>query len=123
MINAFTQLPFEYQEYLAPLEREDLIPIAALRVEVQDYLKELDEAISSFEFLDIATAKNVGNTCLGLLNHVGPNPSKMNHRVLQMAIRYFILDEDAEGDASSIIGFDDDAEVVRAAKLFVTSQK
>lgn len=121
MINAFTQLPFEYQEYLAPLEREELTSIAALKVEVQDYLKELDDAISSFEFLDITTAKNVGSTCLELLDHVGPNPSKKNHRVLQMAIRYFILDEDAEGDVSSIIGFDDDAEVVRAAKSFITS--
>ncbi|MGD8511599.1 MAG: hypothetical protein PVI12_00780 [Gammaproteobacteria bacterium] len=43
----------------------------------------------------------------------GPDAGEEHHRLVQAAVLYFVTDEDAEGDTSSLIGFDDDRRVVR----------
>jgi uncharacterized membrane protein YkvA (DUF1232 family) len=46
----------------------------------------------------------------------GPDASEEHHRLVQAAVLYFVTDEDAESDTSSLIGFDDDRRVVRRVR-------
>jgi hypothetical protein len=91
-----------------------LVSLHTLTDEIREYLVELDESLGSHEFLDLETAKTVAKVCERLLAALPENASNGERQLVQIAVRYFIEDEDAEGDLSSPIGFDDDAEVVAA---------
>jgi hypothetical protein len=48
---------------------------------------------------------------LATLNEASPESTR---RLVQAAVRYFLIEEDADSDLDSILGLDDDAEVVNA---------
>lgn len=79
---------------------------------VARYLDELAKRPAQAEFLDLSTARRVGAACLALVRRLQSNPGAAHHAAVQAAVDYFLLDEDAEPDGS-IIGFDDDLQVVR----------
>jgi uncharacterized membrane protein YkvA (DUF1232 family) len=60
------------------------------------------------------TAKKVLMICRRLLAAMPAEPSDEQHRLTQLAICYFVLEEDIEDDNNSMIGFDDDLQVVIA---------
>lgn len=99
---------------LAALLDEPLRPAETMASEVREYLVHLErQASEGLEFLDLETARRVGKQCLALLDRAASlEPRETTGLLVQVAARYFIEDEDAEGDTSSPIGFDDDAEVV-----------
>ena len=66
------------------------------------------------EFFDLQTADQVADLCRRLLEALPADPSDKQHRLTQLAISYFVLEEDAEDDNDSLIGFDDDLRVVVA---------
>ena len=88
-----------------------LRPVSDLERGVQQYMDELQVRAQTSEFLDLATASKAANGCKILLSSLKADPSLQRHRAVQGAVDYFILEEDAEAD-DSIIGFDDDWEVV-----------
>jgi hypothetical protein len=96
------------REYL----KEPLREVSELREEVRSYLSHLEHLSTEAEFLDLTLARRIGAQCAALLEGLNPHGSEDAHRLVQAAIRYFIEDDDAEGDTTSPIGFDDDAEVV-----------
>ena len=75
------------------------------------YLEELRTRAARSEFLDLSTATQVARGCLELVRRLGESPEASRHRVVQAAVDYFTLEDDAEAD-SSIVGFDDDLEVL-----------
>ncbi len=83
-----------------------------LRTDVHAYLAKLESLSADMEFLDLALARRIAAACEALLTGVGSHGSEDAHRLVQIAVRYFIEDDDDEGDTTSPIGFDDDAEVV-----------
>lgn len=96
------------QSYLneSPLSKEELA------TQVRDYLVELESLSETEEFLDITTARHIASQCHALIRGLTRDSSTHAHQLVHAAVRYFIEDDDAEGDSSSPIGFDDDAEVV-----------
>ena len=47
-----------------------------------------------------------------MIGTIGTDSNSDHRRLVQIAVRYFIEDDDAERDSTSPIGFDDDALVV-----------
>lgn len=120
MEEVFSQLAPDYRPIVRRLLSMPLVPLNELEREVSDYLIELEKSSSFNEFLDIRMAQTLTDDCLDLIRLVSNRYSPKHHRILQVAVRYFVLDDDVEGDATSIIGFDDDAEVLQIAKTYLT---
>ena len=62
-------------------------------------------------FLDLDTAEKVAAGCLHLLDQLAPGMEPEPHHAVQAAVLYFVLEDDAEAD-DSVIGFDDDLQVL-----------
>lgn len=85
--------------------------IAALSCDVEAHLKKIRSILARNEFLDLALAERTTNALLALLNDYPKYPDP--HRALVVgAARYFVMDQDAENDLHSLLGFDDDAAVL-----------
>ena len=95
-----------YQRYLnsAPASK------AVLKNRVESYLETVKNASGENEFLDLTTAHAIGRT----LNRLIDLSSEEFLCHVQAATQYFIDADDAAPDLESILGFDDDAEVVNA---------
>ena len=91
---------------------EGRVPATELRAQIPSYVAELELATRTQEFLDIGLAKKVANQCLGLLDGIDVDTSEETRKLIQAAVRYFLLEDDADSDKRSLIGFDDDARVV-----------
>jgi hypothetical protein len=50
-----------------------------------------------------------------MLKALPAEPEPRQHHLTQIAVSYFVLEEDAEDDNDSLIGFDDDMQVAVAA--------
>lgn len=90
------------------------MPISLLAQDLVGYVNALTNQAKHEEFLDIETAQRAAKLCEKLLAALPDRPDERQHRLAQLAIKYFILAEDAEDDNQSLIGFDDDLQVVVA---------
>jgi len=90
-----------------------LKPPARQQRELTSYLHALEAQASEHEFLDLDLARQLTRKCEDLLDLINDDASEQTRRLVQMAVSYFIDTHDAEDDADSPIGFDDDAEVIR----------
>jgi uncharacterized membrane protein YkvA (DUF1232 family) len=90
------------------------VPLNVLAHELAGYTNELTDQAHHTEFFDLETAQRTATLCHRLLAALPDNPSEEQHRLAQLAINYFVLAEDAEDDNHSLIGFDDDLQVVVA---------
>lgn len=97
------------------LVAEEPVPVHRLFDEVKRYEKTLDERADWDESkVDATLARDLVQAChrlLGTLSSASPDSTR---RLIQAAVRYFLIDEDADADLDSILGLDDDAEVVNA---------
>ncbi len=93
--------------------QEDVLSLERLKQASTEYMASL--RTSAVEFLDVETAQRVASGCDALLEwaEAASPVDPQAHLAVHAAVRYFILEEDAEGD-ESIIGFDDDLQVVEA---------
>ena len=91
---------------------EPIRDVSELREEVRSYLAKLRDLSGDLEFLDLALAQHLAVRCVALIDGLGPDSPPETQRLVQAAARYFVEDDDAEGDTISPIGFDDDAEVI-----------
>lgn len=82
--------------------------------ELTAYTQELQRQAQKTEFYDLKSALRAATLCHRLLAALPAEPSDDQHRLAQLAINYFVLAEDAEDDNHSMIGFDDDLQVVEA---------
>lgn len=89
----------------APIPLEQLV----LALEAFD---ESIEAVRLHPMVDAHTADLLSRACRSLLVEVADHPEQ--HALAQVAVRYVVLDEDADGDTDSPFGFDDDVEVFNA---------
>lgn len=100
-----------YQRYLE-------LPLASraiLKNKINAYLETVANASGENEFLDLTTAKAIAKTLLTLIEKCPDD--KICH--LQAATYYFVEADDAAPDLDSILGFDDDAEVINAVCRFL----
>jgi hypothetical protein len=103
----------DVQRIVEQLTQGKLIPPRVLSDKLETYVQGIRNNTHS-EFFDLQTANRVTVLCRGLLNALPADPSERQHRLTQLAIHYFVLEEDAEDDNDSLIGFDDDLQVAIA---------
>ena len=92
-----------------------------LRRLVTAHRKRAEVAASTDPFVDLARATQVADACLALLDALPGLPDDDRSWVVAACL-YFVDEDDEEDDFSSIVGFDDDAEVVNhvAGRLGLT---
>ena len=101
----------DIQRIVEQLSQEELISPRILADELEKYGHDICNATHP-EFFDLQTANRVTVLCRRLLAALPVDPSEKQHRLTQLAISYFLLEEDAEDDNESLVGFDDDLLVV-----------
>jgi uncharacterized membrane protein YkvA (DUF1232 family) len=107
------------RDVLRTLLDEPLVSADELRREIAEYVAAVHARAQREEFVDVRLVDRVGDACLGLLSAIGDEAPPESRRLVQAAIRYFILESDADSDFSSVVGFDDDAEVVNAVARYL----
>jgi len=107
-----SELPARMADLFQNLHERKLLSVHDLKGRVQEYMKGVEESGETVEFLDLATARRVFATCLGLLGEISSETSEADRRLTQAAVLYFLEIEDDDSDTHSPIGFDDDMTVV-----------
>ncbi|MEA3337417.1 MAG: hypothetical protein U9R25_16075 [Chloroflexota bacterium] len=85
--------------------------ISSLTGQVTQHLADCRRALRANEFLDINLAEKIAEVLTSLLAGYGELPAE--HQALIVgATRYFVAAGDAESDLTSVLGWDDDAQVL-----------
>ncbi len=94
---------------------EELRPVHQLFKEVRDYQQTIKQR-SQWKDSDVdpTLANSLAEACLRLLGTLNDSSPESTRQLVQAAVRYFVIEDDADGDLDSILGLDDDAEVVNA---------
>ncbi len=92
-------------EVLSPEDARALVP------SIKEHARAIQAAQAENEFLDAETGEKISNALVALLMDY-ERYSDEQKRLVVGAARYFIDSQDAEGDLTSILGCEDDAEVL-----------
>ena len=104
-------MPRESRALVTTLLKEPLLPIPQLRKELRDHVVTIQQAAAKNEFLDVSLALRLSEVATALIEEGQRRGDEDTRRLVQAAVRYFILDDDGEHDLESVCGLDDDAEV------------
>ncbi len=97
------------------LMQQPLMPLHDLYQQLSAYEKELNERRRSRDpDVDATLARELMVACRQLLDTLSEETPEDTRHMVQAAVRYFIIEDDAEASLNSILGLDDDAEVVNA---------
>ena len=97
------------------LVQEDLRPVHELFNDVRGYQQTLAQRAEwRDDDVDPALANGLAESSLRLLSTLDDGTPERTRRMIQAAVRYFVIEEDADNDVGSILGLDDDAEVLNA---------
>lgn len=88
------------------------LPAEALEAAVARHLEDIRAAAVESPFVDGETAEEVAELCRALLPRM-PLLDRERRAMVQAACLYFAEARDGEHDLHSVIGFDDDLDVVR----------
>lgn len=108
------RLPDAVEALFRRMMREPRRSRQELRRLVAAHLVRLETLARGVDYLDVELAAEVANRCHRLIDTIAPPVSEDHRRLVQAAVLYFVLDEDVEGDTTSLIGLDDDRLVVAA---------
>lgn len=101
-------LPPRVGRIVERLFRERRISPVELHRLVSDYRNGLEGAARDGAFLDVILATQVANLLHRLVDTLQQPVTPEHHRLVQVAVRYFVFEDDAESDRDSLIGFEDD---------------
>lgn len=107
-------IPDAARELWRKLVTQPLVPVAELEGELRAYQQSLARSAQWSDDVDPVLARSLGKTCVKLLSTVSDGTPAAERQLIQAAVRYFILEDDAESDFDSVIGLDDDVEVLNA---------
>ncbi len=107
-------LPEEARARFLELLEEPATSPERLLQEIDDCLGMIRRIVMEGAPLDVSFIEEVAAEARRLVRGLGPRSSQQERRLVQAAVRYFVLADDAEGDLVSVIGFDDDARVLQA---------
>ena len=112
-MSVFDDVPEGAREVVEALLLEPTVPEAALLVELSAHLETIHAAAGQNEFLDVSLALRLTEVSRALIGESRRRDDGAR-RLVQAAVRYFIIDDDADPDLESVCGLDDDAEVCNA---------
>ena len=110
----FSQFEPTTRRIAEQLFEETLVPLPVLSDELEQYVESLSAHAANAEFVDDGIAEKITALCWKLIGAMPEQPDERQHRLTQLAVNYFVLAEDGHDDQHSMIGFDDDLEVVSA---------
>ena len=100
--------PHFFQTLLAEPPR----PVEELEVEVEQYVEKVYQLAREGDWIDIDLVQALGSSSLRLLELITPECPPERRALIQAAVRYFTLSDDAQQDFATVFGFDDDAAVL-----------
>lgn len=109
-------VPAEARERFVELLREPLMAPERLLQEVEECVGVVRRVVMEGAPLDVPFVEELAVRARGLVGRAGPGAPEEVRRLVQAAVRYFVLADDAEGDLVSLLGFDDDARVLEAVE-------
>ena len=108
-------VPSDAQSLWAGLVTAELIPVHQLFSDVRAYQTMLAQRGQwSDDDVDPALAQALCDASIRLLGTLTDDSPESTRRLIQGAVRYFVLEDDADGDLDSILGLDDDTQVMNA---------
>jgi hypothetical protein len=108
-------IPDAARELWNRLMAEKLVPVHELFKQVRDYQQTIAQRAEWQDSdVDPKLARALADTSLKLLGTLEAQTPEDHRRLVQAAVRYFVIEDDADSDLDSILGLDDDAEVLNA---------
>lgn len=105
------QVPGPARDAFTAAYAEDPLPVEHQRARIEAHVTAADNATHANEFVDQHLAHVIADR-LGKALDEWDGLDDHGRRLLHAAVAYYALREDAEDDMSSVIGFEDDAQVV-----------
>lgn len=112
---AFDGLDETTRTALLDLCDEPMMALPALIAEVVDYRRHILDVAATQPHVNIELAEALVQGSLALLTGLDANQPETELRLAQIAVRYFVLEDDGEGDLTSIGGLEDDRQVFNIA--------
>lgn len=104
------------------IAREPLLTYVDLRRVNTEYFAHVVATADHGAMLDVQLAQAIATSLAAVLEDP-PWPEKSHeHRVLHIAVRYFEVEDDAEPDGESVLGFEDDAQVANAVLRYLNRE-
>lgn len=108
-------VPESSKQMLMRLLQEDPIPVAALKAVVESYRRVIQEAARKHGRANAKIGDQIANSLQTLLARINETTGDGNLRIIQSAVRYFVIQNDATGnDLETEDGLYDDARVINA---------
>ncbi|MCH9686985.1 MAG: hypothetical protein K0V04_36455 [Deltaproteobacteria bacterium] len=107
-------IPPEAQALFDELHDAPAKPLADLRAELAEYTAKIAAKEPRNEMLDASVGKGLSQACSAMLDMVEAGADEATRRLVQAAVRYFVVEDDVEPDLDSLWGLDDDAAVCNA---------
>ena len=101
-------LPSRVATFVGRLFGEVQVSPLELRRMVSDYLVSIEVMARELDYLDMQRANHIATLCHRLIDTLDGPVEQDHERLVQVAVRYFVIEDDAESDTESLIGFDDD---------------
>lgn len=107
-------IPEEYRERFVELLEEPALDPIGLRRDVTVYVHTVKQIGLMVKLLDLTVADRLAASATALLDHLDATPADDElRRVVQAAVRYFVVEEEDE-EITGVLGFDDDLQVLNA---------
>jgi len=108
-------VPESSKQMLMRLLQEDPIPVAALKAVVESYRRVIQEANKRNGRANFRIGNQIADSLQVLLARINDKTGDDNLRIIQSAVRYFVIQNDATGnDLETEDGLYDDARVINA---------
>ncbi len=112
-------VPETSKQLFARLMQEDLIPVEALSSVVESYRRVIADAARKNGRANSPLGNKIADALQVLLGRVSERTGEENMRILQAAVRYFVIQNDGVGhDLDSAEGLFDDARIINAVLWF-----
>lgn len=112
-----SRLPRALQDEVRSLLTEPLMPLSSLGAALDAYRVYIEYRVKEASPVDQPLGEKIALGCEALLKDLPDHPEA--HAAVQMAVRYFVIDEDVDGDTDSPSGLDDDALVFNKVAEFL----
>jgi len=110
-----SDIPDDAKPLMAQLMVEDLLPIHVLIGGVENYRRVIHKAAAAGGNANSVVGDEIAHALTQLLDRVNEKTGADNMRLIQAAVRYFVIQDDGSGhDLESREGLYDDAHVVNA---------
>jgi hypothetical protein len=121
MSSAQLRIPPVARTTFEQLVREPLLSVAELREQLASHIVQIEATDPNVQ-VDKELGLAIARTCEQLIDQLGDDSDEERRRLVQAAVRYFVLDDDGDSDLAAIGGLDDDAAVCSAVASYLGRQ-